>query len=57
IVVSHNHPSNDPTASREDIEVTRRLSEAGKIVGVELLDHVIIGGPGRYVSLKEKGYI
>lgn len=57
IVVSHNHPSQDPGASKEDIEVTKRLAEAGKIMGIELLDHIIIGGPGRYVSLKEKGYI
>jgi DNA repair protein RadC len=55
IIVMHNHPSGDCTASREDIEVTKRLSEAGKIVGVELLDHIIIGDS--YSSLKEKGYV
>lgn len=53
----HNHPSGDPTPSREDIEVTNRLVEAGKIVGIELLDHIITGDDGDYVSLKEKGYI
>lgn len=55
IIVMHNHPSGDPTASREDIEVTKRLVEAGKIIGVEVLDHIIIGD--RYSSLKEKGYM
>ena len=55
IIVMHNHPSGDPTPSREDIEVTKRLIEAGKIVGVEVLDHIIVGD--RYSSLKEKGYV
>ena len=56
IIVSHNHPSGDPSPSREDIEVTRRLSEAGKLVGVELLDHVVIGyGHPSNFSLKQKG--
>ena len=55
IIVMHNHPSGDPTASREDIEVTKRLVEAGKIIGVEVLDHIIIGD--RYSSMKEKGYM
>jgi len=56
IVCIHNHPSGDPTPSREDIEVTRRISECGKILGVELLDHLIIG-ENKFVSLKEKGYL
>lgn len=55
IIVMHNHPSGDCTASREDIEVTKRLAEAGKIVGVELLDHIIIGDT--YSSLKELGHV
>ena len=55
IIVMHNHPSGDPTPSREDVEVTKRLVEAGKIVGVEVLDHIIIGD--QYSSLKEKGYL
>ena len=55
IIVLHNHPSGDCTPSRQDIEVTKRISEAGNIVGVELLDHVIIGDT--YTSLKEKGYV
>lgn len=57
IIVSHQHPSGNPTPSEEDIEVTKRLTEAGKIIGVELLDHVIVSYTGKYVSLKEKGYL
>ena len=56
IIAVHNHPSGDPTPSREDIEVTKRLKEAGDILGIDLLDHVIIGNQ-RYVSLKDKGLI
>lgn len=56
IILVHNHPSGDPTPSREDLEVTRRLVEAGRIIGIEVIDHVIIGN-GSYVSLKEKGKI
>lgn len=55
IIVMHNHPSGDCTPSREDIDVTKRLVEAGKIVGVDVLDHIIIGD--QYTSLKEKGYL
>ncbi|MDQ0232826.1 DNA repair protein RadC [Metabacillus malikii] len=46
----------DPTPSREDIEVTKRLTECGKMLGIELLDHLIIGDQ-KFVSLKEKGYV
>lgn len=56
IICLHNHPSGDPQPSREDVDVTRRLVEAGKILGIDVLDHVIIGD-GRFASLKEKGYI
>ena len=55
VILMHNHPSGDSTASREDIDITKRLVEAGKIIGVEVLDHIIIGD--RYASLKEKGYV
>ena len=55
IILMHNHPSGDCTASREDIEVTKRMVEAGKIVGVDVLDHIIVGD--KYASLKEKGHI
>jgi len=55
-LISHNHPSGDPTPSREDIEITRKITESGKILGIDLLDHVIIGD-GRHFSLKEAGHI
>jgi DNA repair protein RadC len=54
IVLVHNHPSGDPTPSPEDIATTKRVLEAGKVVGIDLLDHVIIGD-GRWSSLKERG--
>ena len=54
IIVSHNHPSGDPTPSPEDVAITKDLAAAGKLLGVELLDHVVIGGD-RFVSLKERG--
>jgi DNA repair protein RadC len=53
IIVIHNHPSGDPTPSQEDIEVTKQLVEAGKLLDIELLDHIIIGNP-RYTSMKER---
>lgn len=53
IAVAHNHPSGDPNPSNEDIEVTKRLRESGNLLGIELLDHVIVGD-NRYVSLREK---
>lgn len=56
IILLHNHPSGDPTPSQEDIEVTRRLVEGGKILGIEVLDHVIIGD-NRFTSLKERGIL
>ena len=54
IIVAHNHPSGDPTPSREDLEITARLQKAGELIGIPMLDHVIIGA-GRYVSLAERG--
>lgn len=55
IIVAHNHPSYDPTPSFEDIEMTSRLYRAGQILGIELLDHIIVGG-GHFYSIKEKGH-
>ena len=56
IILSHNHPSGDPTPSQEDLDITRRLREAGNILGIEVLDHIILGGGTEsYVSLKEQG--
>ena len=56
IICAHNHPSGNPAPSPEDIEVTKRLSEAGALMGIEVLDHVIIGDH-QFISLKEKGYM
>jgi DNA repair protein RadC len=56
IICFHNHPSGDPTPSREDIEVTKRLVNCGKMLGIEVLDHVVIGDK-TFTSLKEKGYV
>jgi DNA repair protein RadC len=56
IICAHNHPSGDPTPSPEDIEITARLSEAGRIIGIDVLDHIVIGDRN-FVSLKEKGYM
>jgi len=54
ILLVHNHPSGDPTPSKEDIDVTKRLCESGELLGIKVLDHVIIGNK-RFASLKEKG--
>ncbi|KPU42249.1 hypothetical protein OXPF_40330 [Oxobacter pfennigii] len=56
VIICHNHPSGDPSPSQEDINITRRVFEAGKIIGIELVDHIIIGD-GKYISLKEKNII
>ena len=54
IIVAHNHPSGDPTPSPEDVEVTRQLAAAGKLLDIEVLDHLIVGQQ-RFVSLRERG--
>ena len=54
IILLHNHPSGDPEPSKEDIRITGRIYEAGALIGIELLDHIIIGD-NRFVSLKERG--
>ncbi|MDO9573706.1 MAG: DNA repair protein RadC, partial [Candidatus Contubernalis sp.] len=56
VILVHNHPSGDPTPSREDIEVTKRIVQAGEIIGISVLDHMIIG-EGRYYSFREGGLI
>ncbi|WP_410746837.1 RadC family protein [Clostridium neonatale] len=56
IIISHNHPSGDTTPSKEDINITKRIKEAGDIIGIKLLDHIIIGDKN-YLSLKEEGHI
>ncbi|MDW5549927.1 RadC family protein [Methanosarcina sp.] len=56
VIMVHNHPSGDPSPSREDIMVTEKMVEGGKILGIDVLDHIIIG-EGRYVSLKDEGFV
>lgn len=54
IIAAHNHPSGEPTPSPEDVELTERLRDSGTLLGIDLLDHLILGD-GNYVSLKERG--
>lgn len=56
IILAHNHPSGDPQPSEDDLKITKRLVDAGKVVGIELLDHIIVGEES-YVSMKDKGSI
>jgi len=56
VLLVHNHPSGDPTPSREDIELTARLRDAGKILGINVLDHIIVGGAA-FRSLADMGFL
>lgn len=56
VIVAHNHPSGDPTPSRPDIDMTKQLIDAGNIIGIDVLDHIIIGHNG-YTSFKDQGLI
>jgi len=56
VLFVHNHPSGDPTPSREDMELTTRLRQAGQLMGVRVLDHIIIGS-GRYISMADQGLL
>lgn len=56
VLLIHNHPSGDPTPSREDREITRRLKDAGDLLGIPILDHVIVG-EGEYLSFVERGLL
>jgi len=58
LILCHNHPSGDSSPSNEDIALTRRLAAAGVLMGIEVLDHIILGdGSGQWVSLKERGIL
>lgn len=61
VILAHNHPSGDPTPSKEDCDITRRLIEAARIMGIRIVDHVILGKPSAdtpgYVSLREKNLV
>ena len=54
VIMAHNHPSGDPTPSPEDVALTRAAVQAGKLMDIEVLDHLVIG-QGKFVSMKEKG--
>jgi DNA repair protein RadC len=56
MILVHNHPSGDPAPSKEDLEITRRLAEVGKLIGIEVLDHIIIGDHV-FISLKERDQV
>jgi len=56
VIFVHNHPSGDPGPSREDILITERLVTVGDLIGIRVLDHIIVGD-GKYMSMREKGYI
>jgi DNA repair protein RadC len=57
IVLAHNHPSHDPTPSEEDVRATREAAQVGDLLGIEVLDHLILGaGPRDFVSLRERGF-
>jgi len=54
LIVVHNHPSGDPTPSQDDVEMTRQMVEAGQLLGIDVLDHIVIGRQS-FVSLRERG--
>jgi DNA repair protein RadC len=56
IIAAHNHPSGNPEASQDDIKLSKRLKEAGELIGIEIVDHIIIGD-GKYISLKREGLL
>ena len=56
VICAHNHPSGDPVPSKEDVQMTRRLLDAGNLIGIELLDHIIVGAD-RFTSMKELGML
>ena len=57
VMLAHNHPSGDPEPSRDDERVTRRLVEAGRLLGIEVLDHIVLGAPGQWTSLARRGLV
>jgi DNA repair protein RadC len=57
VILAHNHPSGDPEPSAEDVTLTRRLVQGGELLGIEVLDHVVLGLGMRYVSFKDRGMI
>jgi DNA repair protein RadC len=57
IIIGHNHPSGNPEPSKEDLSITKRIKEAGEIIGIKLTDHLILGEEEKFVSLKERGIL
>ena len=57
IIIAHNHPSGNPSPSREDIEFTKKIVSAGKLLDIEVLDHIVVGDDEKYFSFKEGGLI
>lgn len=57
VIVAHQHPSGDITPSMEDINVTKRLAEAGRLLGIEVLDHLVVNNDNDFTSLKERDYL
>ena len=57
IVLGHNHPSGDPQPSNDDIKITKKLISAGEILGIEVMDHIVVGDGNNFISMKEKGLI
>ena len=55
LIMAHNHPSGDPTPSPDDLLITRKLVQAGEVLGVDVVDHIIVGHDGKYYSFKETG--
>ena len=53
VILAHNHTSSDPSPSREDFALNRRLVEAGRILGIEVLDHIVVAGGGEYAKVKD----
>lgn len=56
LILAHNHPSDDPTPSKDDVELTRRMVNAGQLLGIEVLDHIVVTASG-FLSLKERGLL
>ncbi len=57
VIIAHNHPSGDPTPSNEDVRVTKRLKDAGELLGIPVMDSMVIGEGNSYVSLKGEGLV
>jgi DNA repair protein RadC len=55
IILFHNHPSGDPSPSAEDLALTRRMADAGELLGIRVVDHIVVGEAPAFVSLKRRG--